>query len=156
DRIFVRSGALIGGVRLNTSKIEQEAGVGADVVLSNIALNAGVQAQERGRSAELIRAMIDPGESVFAWKGAGGKAEFGRRLPPDTAKQDILLEHKGGKLLTLNAEQLVALNFATAFEGPVDALGKELGIDGWASKGDAHATMVQAATTEKAALETKK
>jgi hypothetical protein len=130
--------------------------VGADVILSNIALNAGVQAKERGRSAELVRAMIDPGEVVFAWKGAGGKAEFGLRLPPDIAKENILLEHKGGKLLTLGAEQLVALNFATAFDGPIDALGKELGIAGWTSKGNALATMTQAATTEKAAEDTKK
>jgi ATP-dependent protease ClpP protease subunit len=156
DRIFVRPGAQIGGAKLSTAKIEQEAGVTADVILSNIALNAGVQAKERGRSPELIRAMIDPGEAVYAWKGANGKAEFGRRLPPDVAKENVLLEHKGGKLLTLSAEQLVALNYATAFDGPIDALGKELGIAGWSAKGNALATMTQAATTEKAAEDTKK
>ena len=156
DKIFVRTGAMIGGARLNTAKIEQEAGVTQDVVLSNIALNAGVQAKERGRSAELVRAMIDPGEAVFAWKGADGKPEFGRRLPPEVAKDKVLLEHKAGKLLTLTSEELVALGFAKLFDGPVDALGKELGIDGWTSKGNALATMTQAATTEKTANDAKK
>lgn len=156
DKIFVRPGAKLGGVRLNTSKIEEETGVGVDVILSNIALNAGVQAQARGRSPELIRAMIDPTEPVFAWKGAGGKVEFGRTLPGGVAKEAVLLEHKAGKVLTLTGEEAVALGFAQKFEGTVAELGKALGIEGWVAKGNAHATLTEAAITEKTAEDGRK
>ncbi len=151
DKIFVRPGAKIGGVKLSTAKMEQDTGVGSDVILANIALNAGVQAKLHGRSAELIQAMIDPAEPVFAWKGAGGKAEFGRSLPPGTPKENILLEHKAGKVLTLTDAEAVTLGFAQKFEGTVADLGKALGIDGWVSKGNALATMTEAAATEKTA-----
>ena len=136
DTIFVRPGAKIGGVHLNTTKIEQETGVGSEVILANVALNAGVQAKAHGRPAELIRAMIDPLEPVYAWKGAGGKAEFGRSLPPDTAKENILLEHKAGKTLMLTDAEAVTLGFAQKFDGSVADLGKALGIAGWVSKGN--------------------
>src|SRR5882672_2752071 len=129
--------------------------VGADVILSNIALNAGVQAKMRGRSAELIQAMIDPMEPVFAWKDAG-KVEFGRSLPKGTAKENILLEHKGGKVLTLTAAEAVALGFAEKYEGGADGLGKVLGVDGWAAKGNAGATMTEAAADEKKVQEGQK
>jgi hypothetical protein len=156
DKIFVRPGAKVGGVYLNTAKTEQETGVGSDVILSNIALNAGVQAKMHGRPAELIRAMIDPSEPVFAWKDAGGKAEFGRSLPPGTAKENVLLEHKAGKVLTLTDAEAVALGFAQKFEGTVAELGKALGIEGWVSKGNALATLTEAAAAEKTAQDGQK
>jgi len=156
DRIFVRPGAKIGGVRLDMVKAEREIGVGSDVILANIALNAGVQAKLHGRPAELIRAMIDPFEPVFAWKDAAGKAEFGRSLPPETAKENVLLEHKAGKVLTLTDAEAVALGFAQKYEGTVAELGKVLGIEGWASKGNALATLTEAAATEKAAQDGQK
>jgi hypothetical protein len=156
DKIFVRPGARLGGVFIDTTKAEQDTGVGADVILSNIALNAGVQAKMRGRAPELVRAMIDPLEPVFAWKDASGKPEFGRSLPPGTAKENILLEHKAGKVLTLSDTDAVALGFAQKFEGTVAELGKVLGIDGWTAKGNAHATMTEAATAEKAATDAQK
>src|SRR5262249_35649193 len=123
---------------------------------SNIALNAGVVAKQRGRAPELIRAMIDPAEPVFAWKGADGKVEFGRSLPPGAAKENVLLEHKAGKVLTLSDTEAVALGFAKKFDGGVEALGKELNIAGWVSKGDAHKTLVEAAATEKTSQENSK
>lgn len=156
DKIFVRPGAKLGGVYIDTTKAEQETGVGADVILSNIALNAGVQAKLRGRPAELVRAMIDPMEPVFAWKDAAGKPEFGRSLPPGTAKESILLEHKAGRVLTLSDTEAVALGFAEKYDGTVADLGKILGIDGWTGKGNALATMTEAATAEKAATDAQK
>jgi hypothetical protein len=149
DKIFVRPGAKLGGVHLDLSKAQQDTGVGADVILSNIALNAGVQAKLRGRSAELVRAMIDYSEPVYAWKGSDGKPEFGRTLPPGTAKDAILLEHKAGKVLTLSDTEAVALGFAQKYEGSVADLGKTLGIEGWTAKGNASETLVQAAAEEK-------
>jgi len=148
DKILVRPGAKIGGVRIDTLKAEKETGVGADVILSNVALNAGVQAKLKGRAPELVRAMIDSTEPVFAWKGTDGKPEFGRALPKGVAKENILLEHKSG-LLTLSDTQAVALGFAEKFEGSAADLGKTLGIEGWTSKGSALGTMTEAAATEK-------
>jgi hypothetical protein len=149
DKIFVRPGAKVGGVHLNTYKAEKETGVGADVILSNVALNAGVQAQQRGRSPELVRAMIDPSEPVCAWK-AGGKIEIGRTKPPGIAAGDVVLEHKTGKVLTLTDAQVVELGFAAKFEGSVQELGKALGIENWVAKGNALATLTEAAAADKA------
>lgn len=149
DKILVRPGAKIGGARIDTLKAERDTGVGADVILSNVALNAGVQAQLKGRAPELVRAMIDSTEPVFAWKGADGKPVFGRSLPKEVAKDHVLLEHKAGKLLTLTDAEAVSLGFAEKYDGSVADLGKTLGIDGWTSKGSATATMTEAAAIEK-------
>jgi peroxiredoxin len=115
-----------------------------------------VQAKLHGRPAELIRAMIGPFEPVFAWKDAAGKAEFGRSLPPETAKENVLLEHKAGKVLTLTDAEAVTLGFAQKYEGTVAELGKALGIEGWVSKGNALATLTEAASAEKAAQDVQK
>jgi hypothetical protein len=137
----------MGGVNLVVDE-NKYAGIEPTVVLSHLALNAGEDAKRHGQSAELVRAMIDPTEPVYAWKGADGKAVFGRSLPPNTAKDAVLLEHPAGKVLTLDASQSVALGFAKKHEGGAAELGAVLKIEGWkvgASVKDemAHATQVE-------------
>ena len=134
DSIWVKPGAQIGGVNL---AFDDTFGVEPSVILMNIALNAGERAKEHGHSPELIRAMIDPDEPVYAWKDASGKAVFGRSLPAGAAKENVLLEHAAGKVLTISADQAVALGFARPLDGDASGIGKALGIAGWTSAGDA-------------------
>lgn len=147
DNVFVQGDAKLGGVNLVVDE-NKYAGIEPMVVMSHIALNAGEDAKRHGQSAELVRAMIDPTEPVFAWKGADGKPVFGRSLPPDTAKDAILLEHPGKKVLTLTAEQALALGFARKHEGDAQGLGAVLKISGWkpgtsVQEAMAHATQVE-------------
>jgi hypothetical protein len=154
DTIWIRPGAQIGGVNL---VFDESMGVEPSVILMNVALNAGDRAKEHGHSPELVRAMIDPSDPVVAWKGADGKVQFGRSAPTGTAKENILLDHPAGKLLTLKDTQAMALGFAKPFGGAADVLGKELGVKGWKSAGDAGKTAMVGATQaeEKKANEAK-
>ena len=133
DSIWVRPDAKIGGVNL---VVDESLGVEPSVVLMNVALNAGLRAKEHGHSPELVESMIDPSDPVLAYKDASGKIVFGRSAPANTPRENILLDHKAGKVLTLSAEQAVALGFAKTYDGGADGLGKALGIDGWKTAGD--------------------
>jgi hypothetical protein len=143
ETIWVRPGAQIGGVNL---VFDESMGVEPSVILMNVALNAGLRAKEHGHSAELVESMIDPSDPVLAWKGADGKVQYGRSAPTGTPKENVLLDHKAGKVLTLGADLAVALGFAKAFDGGADGLGKALGIEGWKSAGDAGKTAMVGGT----------
>jgi hypothetical protein len=135
--IFVLPGASMGGVHLNLDPARFGPGMTAGIILANVALNAGVVAERHGHPPELIRAMVDPAETVAVWRDESGTWQYAQSLPPEVAKPDVALEDGPRSTLTLSAEQAVSLGLARPFDGPVDRLGRELGLPGWASAGDA-------------------
>lgn len=145
DPIFIQPSGSIGGVNL-VDLDTRYPGIETSVVLMNLALNAGEEAKRHGRSAELVRAMIDPGQAVYGWKDARGYPQISRWLPSDISFQDFIVQHEAGKVLTLSAHQAVELGFARAYSGDAAGLGCELGFCDWISKGDAACTAMAEAT----------
>jgi hypothetical protein len=137
NTLFVKPGATLGGVHLGLDAARFGAGVTPDIILANVALNAGLVAKQHGHSPELIQAMVDPGETVSVWRDESGRWEYARSAPPEIDPSKIALQDGPRTVLTLTAEQAVGLGLARPFDGPIDTLGKELGLSGWVSAGDA-------------------
>lgn len=152
ETILIRPGGKIGGVNLVIDETRYP-GIDTSVVLMNLALNIGEEAKRHGRSAELVQAMIDPGQAVNGWKDSAGRVQISHWTPEGVHSNDFILQHAPGSVLTLTDRQAVELRFARAYEGTVAGLGRELGFQGWASKGDvaralmAHATVAEQAKT---------
>jgi hypothetical protein len=145
DTVFIRPGGNVGGVNLTIDEARYP-GVDTSVVLQNIALNAGEEARRHGRSAELVRAMIDPAEAAYGWKDRKGAAQVSRWVPSDVNGSQFIVQHQAGKVLTLSDLQAVELGFARAYEGKVADLGCELGLKEWVSAGDAGQKAMTVAT----------
>jgi hypothetical protein len=152
ETILVRPGARIGGVNLVVDE-NRYPGIDSSVVLLNLALNAAEEAKRHGRSAELIQAMIDPGQAVNGWRDAAGRVQISRWTPNDIHSDDFILRHPPGTVLTLSDRQAVELRFARPYDGDAAGLGRELGLTGWTTAGDvgkdamAHATVAEKART---------
>jgi hypothetical protein len=144
DNIFVRPGASLGGVRLQIDPKRIGEGIPPSVILSNVALNAGVTAKKHGHSPDLVEAMIDPTETLAAWKDAQGKIQYAKAAPEGVAKESLILSDGPDTTLRITAEQAVALGFAKIYDGPVDKLGTALGLAGWTSVGDAGTKAMEA------------
>jgi hypothetical protein len=135
--IFVMPGASMGGVHLNLDPARFGPGVTSGIILAAVALNAGAVAERHGHPADLIRAMVDPAETVAVWRDESGKWEYAQSLPPEVDRTHVELLDGPRSTLTLSAEQAVSLGLARLFDSPIDRLGKELGLPGWVSAGDA-------------------
>jgi hypothetical protein len=136
ESILVRPGAKIGGANIAVDG-DRYPGVEPAVVLANLAMNAGEEAKRHGHSAELVRAMIDPGQPVNAWRDKAGRVQISRWIPNGVYTDEFIVWHVAGSLLTLTERQAVELRFARAYTGTVAGLGRELGYPGWTSVGDA-------------------
>jgi hypothetical protein len=153
EEILIRPGAKIGGVDLVIDE-SRYPGVGASVVLLNLALNAGEEAKRHGRSAELVEAMIDPGRPVNGWRDSSGRVQISRGMPDGIHRADFIVQHPAGTVLTLTDRQAIELRFGRPYERDAAGLGRELGLMGWASMGDAgRAAMNDATTAEKVAAD---
>jgi hypothetical protein len=149
ESILVRPGAKIGGVNLEIDETRYP-GIETSVVLLNLALNAGEEAKRHGRSAELVQAMIDPGQPVNGWRDSAGRVQISRWMPDTVHRADFIVQHSAGSVLTLTDRQAVELRFARPFDGDADGLGRELGLMGWTSMGDAgRSAMNDASVAEK-------
>ncbi|MBI3854550.1 MAG: hypothetical protein HY293_02535, partial [Planctomycetes bacterium] len=136
DTIFIRPGGIIGGLNLVIDEARYP-GMEAGVVLMNLALNAGEEAARHGRSAELVRAMIDPGQAVNGWRDSAGRVQISPWVPNDIHSADFIVQHPAGTVLTLTERQAAELRFARPYDGDVAALGRELGFPHWIAQGDA-------------------
>jgi len=135
DTIHVQEGSEMGGRGGTPEKLPKKFAK-EDIAVVRAQL-ADKVARETGRSpqgAAVLRAMIDPEETLYAWK-AVKKMTFARRKPADVADDDLILAVGEGEVLRLSYEQCVALG-VPALEGGSKALGDAFGIKGWVSGGD--------------------
>jgi len=148
ETILIRPGGRIGGVDLTPDEARYP-GVEPGVVVLNLALNAAEEAKRRGRSPELVRALLDPGQSVNGWRDGAGRIQISSWIPNGVHSDDFIVQHAAGSLLEMTERQAVELRFARAYEGDAAGLGRELGYSGWESKGEGgrkavlHATVAE-------------
>jgi hypothetical protein len=124
-------------------------GIEPGVVLMNVALNAAEEARRHGRSAELVRAMIDPDEPVNAWRDSGCRVRVSRWMPDAISAEEFIVMHLPGTVLTLSDQEAVDLEFAAPYDDNVAGLGRRLGLAGWVSAGeDGRRSMAKATQAE--------
>lgn len=103
DAIFFAPGAMVGGIPSD----------GGDRELASlntaIARAAYEIMQTKGQSGRLIRAMIDPRETLSAWKNPGDKKmSLGIAVPADIPRQNVIFECAAGEILVLRPEMIRA------------------------------------------------
>ena len=133
ENVFVLPGANLGGIYQGGGP---EEGNGNGVLLSQTAHEIGQEAEKHGWPAPLVRAMVDPAESVYAWRDDSGKVMTAARMPSSVPRDNITVHDRPESVLTLTRAQAVDLGLARAFSGSVDTLGAELKLAKWTRESD--------------------
>jgi hypothetical protein len=136
ETLHVEPGALIGDT-------EQALGVGSrkygneddQVLRTELARRAFEYAVSNGSPGVIVRAMLDPLESLSAWKETDGRLGMAMALPEDIPTENVIFTTKAGEMLVLDYQQITAIG-VPALEGGVAGLGAALGIDHWQAESD--------------------
>jgi hypothetical protein len=144
--VFMLPGASLGGVML---EVAPDTPTETAAQLSQVAYEVGQDAEKRGWPAPLVRAMVDPAERVFAWRGEDGKVATAPRPPSMLPAGSTVVNDSTEGVLTLSREEAVGLGLVKAFDGSAADLGGELGLSLWTAESDQGGkTMVEAARKE--------
>lgn len=136
NTVNVLPDALIGGSSQKFIEIsDKRKGEEEQVVRSQIASEAAAMAQRRGRRGMIVKAMIDPLESLAAWREADGRLAFGAEPPEGLPKEKLVFDVGPNELLVLNRAQAIELGLPP-FHGGAPELGKLLGVTGWTAESD--------------------
>jgi hypothetical protein len=101
-----------------------------DVVRAQLGEELAEAAQQRGRTGNIIRAMVDPTVELAAWTSEDGTIEQGRRPPPQLPAGRLIFADGPDTVLVLSYEQATRLGLP-GIEGGPDALGAALGLSNW-------------------------
>lgn len=146
DTVHLLPGGVIGGAGTRTAASRDSAEAAEDELLrAQIANEVVREADLRGEVGDMVRAMIDPFQSLAAWRDADGEIVFDA-VPAAGVPDDAIIFQVGpGRLLSLTFDQAVALG-VQPFDGGVADLGALLELDGWAPESDfGRRTMTQTA-----------
>lgn len=146
DTINVLPGAKVGGLGRKLAEISDKLAKEDEGVLRRqLATDLEATAKQRGRSGKVIRAMVDPTETLAAWQDANGELVMGAAAPADVAKDKVIFSDGPETVLMLSYEQAIALGLPP-FKGEAADLGKLLDISQWQSESDyGQKTMAKAA-----------
>jgi hypothetical protein len=100
------------------------------VVRSQIADDLVDIARKRGRKGDIIRALIDPTDSLAAWLNPNGEVVMGPTPPKDLPPDKLIFATLPDSVLTLTYDQMIRLGVPTIQGGPA-ALGDLLGLPNW-------------------------
>jgi hypothetical protein len=124
------------------------------VLAAEIAHEVSMDARRRGRDVPIIRAMIDPAETLVVWRDKRGEIAAGIEPPEGTPEDSILIRCEPGELLVLDHEDAIRLGIPR-FDGTPADLGKELGLPGWTSVGSQGIEMMKRGAQEERAQRVK-
>ena len=130
DTLHVVPGAVLGGSDTSLSEISDVDPAEEQVVRAQIAHDVAADATERGLNGAIIRAMIDPRETIAAWVGADGEVVVGVQAPSSVASADVIFVDGADSVLVLDADQAMRMGIPS-LEGPIADLGALLGFDDW-------------------------
>ena len=91
--------------------------------------------KEKGRSALVVKALLDPNSTVAIWRTEAGKVQIAEKLPSAVPQQRIIAVDSGADPLVLGAEQAIAIGMGKACKGTSQELGKLLGLKIWKPAG---------------------
>ncbi len=131
ETIHLLPGAVVGGLDQKMENLPAKfAKKDEAVVRAQIADDLAEAARKRGRKGDVIRAMVDPTESLAAWLDPNGKVVMDRVAPRDVPADKLIFQDTPETVLVLNYEQATRLGLPTIEGGP-DALGKLLDLPNW-------------------------
>ncbi len=149
DTINLLPGSSVGGLGRRLAEISDKLAKEDEMVLRRqLANELEATAKLRGRNGKVIRAMVDPTESLAAWKTAEGEVKMDTELPADVPKDKVIFNNNDKSLLVLTYDQAIALGLP-AFKGGAADLGKQLDISQWSAESDYGITTMKKIAAEK-------
>jgi hypothetical protein len=131
ESIHLLPGAVVGGSDQKMENLPAKfAKKDEAVVRSQIADDLAEEARKLGRKGDVIRAMVDPTESLAAWLDPSGKVVMDRTAPKDLPPDKLIFQDGPNTVLVLTYDQATKLGLPPIDGGP-DALGKLLGLPNW-------------------------
>jgi len=123
--------AVIGGTEQKLENLPRKyAAKDEQLVRSQIASDLYEAARKRGRDGRIIRAMVDPEESLAAWIDKKGEIAMGTALAKDVPSDRVVFQVGPDDVLQLGFEQARKLGVPT-ITGGSNRLGEALGLPGW-------------------------
>ena len=136
DTVTLLPGAKIGGLGRKLSEISEKIDPEEeDVVRAQMAEDAIRHTGKSGALAEIVRAMLDPSETLAIWKDDEGDLATGANPPEGVAAKRVVVSVDEGTPLQLSSDHIKAFG-RPLLEGSAKDLGKLLGIEGWALESD--------------------
>ena len=155
DTLTLAPGAQIGGSydphAGTPAEVEQE-----QVIRSQVANEVAKDVTKRGGRGELIRAMIDPLETLVGWFDENQVVQLGVAPPLETPEDRIIFRTEVGDVLVLAEGQALALGLQSCSGSP-ESLGAALEFENWTKESDyGETTMAKVAASRqrRAAAET--
>jgi hypothetical protein len=149
DTVQMVPGGIIGGGHENLAASKKDGdGEEREILWSQVASKVVVDTKKSGRHADLVRALLDPGERFTAWRGQDGKVHTGAAAPADVPPAQVVLKSGEGKTLEITYDQATALTMKPFTGGP-EELGKHLNIGAWVPESDYGSQVMLKTATEK-------
>lgn len=104
-----------------------------EILRSQMAQRIVADTGASGPIASLIRALVNPGEELAAWKDDEGKIAFDAKPPAGIPRERLIFSVARGEVLSLTREQGLALGMPD-FKGGAADLGKLLKLPDWAAE----------------------
>ncbi len=140
DTLHIRSGAVVGDTAEVLGEGSKKYGYEDDQVLrTELARRAFRYAVSKGSSGEIVRAMLDPLESLAAWTRPDGQIGMAMSLPEDVPAESVIFTTRSGNMLVLDDGQMTRLGIPM-LDGSIADLGQALGIEGWQKESDSGET----------------
>ena len=103
DTVHLVPGSRIGGRNRKATEASREmAGEDEALLRAQMAEDAVGDTGRRGAAADVVRAMLDPAETLAVWKDEGGRLRSGLTAPDGMAEEKILLAVGGGEVLQID------------------------------------------------------
>jgi hypothetical protein len=135
------------GSKAKDARGAEGAGDDEEIFYSQLAYRVVTDTGKTGRGAAVVRALLDPAESLCAFKDEKGAVQLDQKPPAGVPKDRIIFATESGKVLQLGRDQAVALGLP-ALDGGATDLGGVLGISGWTSAGRYGADVMQRTALE--------
>ncbi len=135
DTVHLLPGARVGGSAQSLQNVPARfAKKDEDVVRQQIADDLQKEARNRGRKGDIIRAIVDPAETLAAWRDADEQIRMERTLPGDVPQDRVIFNDGPDSVLVLSFDQATALGVPSITGGPAD-LGALIGFNNWKEAG---------------------
>ena len=155
DTLRLVPGAVLGGGLENVAPPAKKGKAAAadddgeeGILWSRIAYKVVRDTERTGRQAEIVQALLDPGQRFAAWRDPDGTVRTGVEAP---AGAQVIVASGNGLPLQVTYDQAMAMGMPE-FKGNAAELGAALKLDGWAAESDYGLKAMREASAEKQRL----
>jgi hypothetical protein len=146
ETVHFAPGAVLGGDNAIVPADENDDPEAETLMRSELAHEVAIDAESRGMNGPMIRAMIDPEETIAVWRDEQGELVVGVTLPAGMAGDRVVANVGVGDLLVIDESMALELGVRPS-GGTAQELGDLLGIDDWYTESEyAAETMAKTAT----------